>query len=105
MCNLLVKVLDDYDVVAVKSADTLEAAIDANPKLREVPPDVPVLTLYGLAHDEDINEYESDGFVAKLMNPEEFQTTVTPALARQLIPRESRAMGFRAARTRPFRLF
>ena len=50
-------------------------------KLREFHPDLPVLALSGFVRDDDIKEYDFDGFVAKPMQAEEFKSTVAAALA------------------------
>jgi CheY-like chemotaxis protein len=99
--KMLTKVLGDYDVVAVGSgAEAMETVMDSKPdlvitdirmpdmdgftlleKMREFHPDVPVLALSGYVKDEDIQEYDFDGFVAKPMDLEQFKSTVASALA------------------------
>lgn len=99
--KMLTKVLGHYDVVAVGSgAEAIETAMESRPdlvitdirmpgmdgfalleKLREFHPDLPVLALSGYVKDEDIREYDFDGFVAKPMDLEQFRRTVASALA------------------------
>lgn len=99
--RLVSEILGDYNVVTAKDgAEALETAMENAPdlvitdirmpdmdgytllmKLREFHPDVPVLALSGFAKDEDIREYDFDGFVAKPMKAEEFKNTVAAALA------------------------
>ena len=50
-------------------------------KLREFHPDVPVLAISGYVKDDDIREYDFDGFVAKPMQADEFKNAVATALA------------------------
>ncbi|MBT3345245.1 MAG: response regulator [Gemmatimonadetes bacterium] len=99
--TLLSQLLGDYDVVTAKDgAEALETAMESAPdlvitdikmpgmdgytllmKLREFHPDVPVLALSGYVKDEDIREYDFDGFIAKPMKADEFKNTVAAALA------------------------
>ncbi|MBT4100847.1 MAG: response regulator [Gemmatimonadetes bacterium] len=99
--RLLVEMLGDYDVITAKDgSEALETAMETKPdlvitdirmpdmdgytllmKLREFHPDLPVLALSGFVRDDDIKEYDFDGFVAKPMQAEEFKSTVAAALA------------------------
>ena len=99
--TMLTKVLADYDVVAVGSgAEAIETAMETTPdlvitdirmpdmdgytllmKLREFHPNMPILALSGYVRDEDIREYDFDGFVPKPMDLEQFKRTVASALA------------------------
>ena len=99
--KLVSEILGDYNVVTAKDgAEALETAMENAPdlvitdirmpdmdgytllmKLREFHPDVPVIALSGFAKDEDIREYDFDGFVAKPMKADEFKNTVAAALA------------------------
>lgn len=99
--KMLSKFLDKYDVVAVGSgAEAIETAMESRPdlvitdikmpdmdgytlleKLREFHPDLPVLAFSGIAKDEDIQEYDFDGFLPKPMNMDQFRRVVASALA------------------------
>ena len=98
--KLLMKVLANYDVVAVGSgAEAIETAMESRPdlvitdikmpdmdgytllnKLREFHPGLPILALSGYAKDEDIQQYDFDGFVAKPMDMDQFKSVVASAL-------------------------
>ena len=49
-------------------------------KLREFHPDLPILALSGYVKDEDVQEYDFDGFEAKPMDMEQFKSIVASAL-------------------------
>jgi CheY-like chemotaxis protein len=98
--QMLTKVLGNYDVIAVSSgAEAIETAMESRPdlvitdirmpdmdgyallsQLREFHPDVPVLALSGVASDEDIRQYDFDGFVSKPMDMAQFKSVVASAL-------------------------
>lgn len=98
--TMLTKVLGNYDVIAVGSgSEAIETAMESKPdlvitdirmpdmdgyallsQLREFHPNVPVLALSGVATDEDVREYDFDGFIAKPMDMEQFKRVVASAL-------------------------
>ena len=49
-------------------------------KLREYHPSLPVLALSGIVKDEDIQEYDFDGFLSKPMDMGELKSVVAAAL-------------------------
>ena len=50
--------------------------------LREGSPDLPVLAISGYVNDEDIRDYDFDGFIGKPVILDEFRRTVEEALAK-----------------------
>jgi CheY-like chemotaxis protein len=97
---MLLKILGNYDVVAVGSgAEAIETAMESKPdlvitdirmpamdgyallgKLREFHPDLPVIAYTGYAKEEDIGEYDFDGFLPKPMDIGQFRSAVDSAL-------------------------
>ena len=98
--KMLTKLLGRYDVVAVGSgAEAIETAMESKPdlvitdikmpdmdgyallgKLREFHPDLPVLALSGIVKDDDVREYDFDGFLSKPMDMGQFKSIVASAL-------------------------
>lgn len=98
--EMLTKLLGHYDVIAVGSgAEAIETAMESKPdlvitdikmpgmdgyallgKLREFHPDLPVLALSGIVKDEDIREYDFNGFLSKPMDMGQFKSIVASAL-------------------------
>lgn len=99
--KMLAKFLDKYDVTTVGSgAEAIETAMESRPdlvitdikmpdmdgytllsKLREFHPGLPVLAFSGIAKDEDIQQYDFDGFLPKPMDMDQFKRVVASALA------------------------
>jgi CheY-like chemotaxis protein len=52
-------------------------------KLREIDPNVPVVAISGFASEEDVIEYEFDGFLPKPIDLETVMQTVEKSLSRQ----------------------
>ena len=98
--NMLTKLLGNYDVISAGSgAEAIERTMESKPdlvitdirmpdmdgyallrKLREYHPSLPVLALSGIVKDEDIQEYDFDGFLSKPMDMGELKSVVAAAL-------------------------